>query len=110
MSSIKRVSVGEIILIDRNCNKKEACELFLEEEIGFHWDGNLSIIIDGSEKNVTSLSDDEVLAIFIERTSEIPDKIMNIISKEEAKEIVKNGKVDHELEWLLKEDKEHPSG
>ena len=97
MSSIKRVSVGEIILIDRNCNKKEACELFLEEEIGFHWDGNLSVIIDGSEKNVTSLSDDEVIAIFIERTSEVSDKIMNIISKEEAREIVKNGKYELKL-------------
>jgi hypothetical protein len=97
MSSIKRVSVGEIILIDRNCNKKEACELFLKEEIGFHWDGNLSVIIDGSEKNVASLSDDEVLAIFIERTSEVPDKIMNIISKEEAREIVKNGKYELKL-------------
>jgi hypothetical protein len=97
MSSIKRVSVGEIILIDSNCSKKEACELFLEEGIGFYWDGNLSIMIDGSEKNITSLSDDEVLAIFIERTSELPDKIMNIISKEEAREIVKNGKYELKL-------------
>ena len=97
MSSIKRVSVGEIILIDSNCSKKEACELFLKEGICFYWNGNLSIIIDNSKKNITSLSDDEVLAIFIERTSEVPDKIMNIISKEEAREIVKNGKYELKL-------------
>lgn len=99
---MNRISIGEVLFFNKNDDISQITRKCEEENIGFYYDGSLSIIVNDKEINMNDLKgssskeNEDYIAIFIDRTDKKSNMIMKKVTLQEYFKIRKQGIVmDH---------------